>query len=97
MKWVDPPPAGSAVCGGFDGAETDDWTAIKLETIDGLLFTPRYGPDARPTIWNPAEWGGRTPRDEVHAAWDEIARTYRLERVYCDPPLWRSEITTWAR
>ncbi len=97
MRWVDPPPSGASVCGGFDGAQTDDWTAIKLETIDGLLFTPRYGPDARPTIWNPAEWGGRTPRDEVHAAWDEIARTYRLERVYCDPPLWQSEIASWAR
>jgi phage terminase large subunit-like protein len=86
-----------SVCGGFDGSETDDFTAIKLETREGLLFTPRYGPDRRPTIWNPAEWGGSIPRLEVHAAWSEIAETYRLRRVYCDPPKWQTEIETWAR
>jgi hypothetical protein len=40
-------------------------------------FTPIYGPDSRPTIWNPAEWGGRIPRGEVHAAVDHIFRTCR--------------------
>lgn len=98
--WLPNPPDGTAVAGGFDGSENDDWTAIKLETRDGLIFTPRYGPDARPAIWNPAEWGGRIPRDEVHAAWDELARRYRLVRVYCDPGFrdessWESEIEAW--
>ena len=98
--WLPNPPAGTLVCGGFDGSENDDWSAIKLETREGLIFTPRYGPDKRPTIWNPAEWGGRIPRSEVHAAWDEIARRYTLVRVYCDPGFrdessWESEIETW--
>lgn len=98
--WDENPPAGIAVCGGFDGSENDDWTAIKLETREGLVFTPRYGPDRRPTIWNPAEWGGRIPRGEVDAAWDELARRYRLLRVYCDPGFrdeasWESEIEAW--
>lgn len=87
---------GSAVCGGFDGSDVDDWTGIRLETLDGHQFTPTYGPDARPTIWNPAEWGGRVPRSEVHAAWDEVSRRYQLVRVYCDPPGWQSEIEQWA-
>jgi len=90
------PPAGTAVCGGFDGSDTSDWSVIRLETMDGFQFTPTYGPDKRPTIWNPEEWGGRIPRSEVHAAWDELARRYSLVRVYCDPPKWDSEIDDWA-
>ena len=97
MRWLDPPEPGTSVCGGFDGASVSDWTVIKLETHDGILFTPRYGPDQRPTIWSPAEWGGRVPRAEVHAAWEELAATYRLERVYCDPWHFQSEIVEWAR
>jgi len=88
------------VCGGFDGSENDDWTAIKLETREGLIFTPRYGPDRRPTIWNPKEWGGQIPRSEVNVAWAEIANYYSLRRVYCDPGFrdevsWESEIERW--
>lgn len=90
-------PEGTEVCGGFDGSENDDWTAIRLETFDGFGFTPTYGPDARPTVWNPKEWGGKIPKGEVHAAWSELARRYKLVRVYCDPPYWDSEIGDWAQ
>lgn len=83
--WLPNPSRGLSVCGGFDGSENDDWTAIKLETREGLIFTPRYGKDQRPTVWNPAEWGGKIPRGEVDAAWDELSRRYKLLRVYCDP------------
>lgn len=98
----DLPPDGTSVCGGFDGSENDDWTAIKLETREGLLFTPTYGPDQRPAYWNPSEWGGTIPRGEVEAAWDEIARRYELVRVYCDPGFhdersWESDIEEWAQ
>lgn len=98
--WLPDPPDGTFVAGGFDGSDNDDFTCIKLETREGYIFTPRYGPDRRPTIWNPAEWGGRIPRSEVHVAWEELARRYRLVRVYCDPGFrdessWSSEIGTW--
>jgi hypothetical protein len=43
-------PAGEFVCGGFDGSDTSDWSAIRLETMDGYQFTPTYGPDRRPCI-----------------------------------------------
>jgi hypothetical protein len=89
-------PDETAVCGGFDGSESDDWTAIRLETYDGHRFTPTYGPDNRPTIWNPAKWGGTIPRGEVHAAVDEIARRYRVRLFLCDPRDWQSEIGDWA-
>lgn len=99
--WLPNPPDGTEVAGGFDGSENDDHTAIKLETREGLLFTPRYGPDRRPTIWNPAEFGGRIPRDQVHVAWAEINSRYKLRRAYCDPGFhdessWETEIEQWA-
>lgn len=89
-------PEGTQVCAGFDGSEHDDWTAIRLETLSGFRFTPTYGPDHRPTIWNPAQWGGTTPRGEVEAAWDHITSRYRLERAYCDPRGWQTDIERWA-
>lgn len=87
---------GTEVCLGFDGSDSDDWTAIRLETQDGFRFTPVYGPDRRPTIWNPAEWGGSIPRAEVSAAIDELCKRYRVKRAYCDPRDWQSEIGDWA-
>ena len=99
-EWLPNPPAGISVCGGFDGSDSDDWTGIKLETREGLLFTPRYGPDRRPTIWSPAEWDGRIPRGQVLIAWREIAERYRLVRAYCDPGFrdetsWSTDIEDW--
>lgn len=84
-------PAGSAVVGALDGSDVDDWTAIRLETEDGYQFTPTYGPDRRPAIWNPAEHGGQVPRLEVLAAIDEIMATYQVVRFYIDPPYWETE------
>jgi len=95
VYWLPAPDPGTSVCGGFDGSDVDDATVIRLETREGFQFTPRYGPAQRPTIWLPAEWGGVTPRLEVHAAWAEIARTYSLRRVYCDPFKWATELDEW--
>lgn len=84
------------ICLGFDGSDNDDWTAIRARTLDGFRFTPRYGPDSRPSYWNPSEWNGRIPRDEVNACVDEIFRRYKVKRMYCDPHDWQSEIGDWA-
>ncbi|MDF9748641.1 terminase TerL endonuclease subunit [Arthrobacter sp. ES3-54] len=96
QKWMPNPPDGTAISLGFDGSESNDWTAIQAETYDGFTFTPRYGPDDRPTIWNPAEWNGQIPRSEVHAAVDELFTRYRVERFYADPNDWFSEIGDWS-
>lgn len=89
-------PERAMVVLGFDGSDVDDWTAIRAETADGYQFTPTYGPDARPTIWNPADYGGQVPRLEVDAAVDELMRRYNVIRMYCDPPYWETEVDTWA-
>lgn len=88
--------AGTQLVLGFDGSDTDDWTALRAETRDGYQFTPTYGPDARPTIWNPAQWGGQVPRLEVDAAVAEMFKRYDVVRMYCDPPYWETEVDEWA-
>lgn len=81
---------------GFDGSRSSDWTALRAETSDGYRFTPTYGPDARPAVWNPEEWGGRIPREEVKAAVAEIFDRYRVARMYVDPRHWETQADEWA-
>lgn len=89
-------PDGTTVVGGFDGSDIDDHTALRLETLDGFQFTPTFGPDALPTMWNPADYGGQVPRLEVAAAVDEVFTRYNVLRLYADPPYWETEVDTWA-
>jgi hypothetical protein len=81
---------------GFDGSESEDWTGIRAETIDGYGFTPLYGPDQRPCVWNPADYNGRIPHTEITAAVDELMRRYRVIRMYCDPRGFATDIEGWA-
>ncbi|MFE3123909.1 hypothetical protein ACFXHD_10850 [Streptomyces hydrogenans] len=81
---------------GFDGSEVDDWTAIRAETMDGYQFTPLYGPNDEPTIWNPADYGGQVPAAEVHAAMSQLMARYDVVRLYADPPYWETEIDQWV-
>ncbi len=81
---------------GFDGSRSGDWTAIRAETVDGYRFTPTYGPDERPTFWDPDEWGGRIPRSEVTAAVTEIFANYDVSRFYVDPRHWETQADEWA-
>lgn len=84
------------VCLGFDGSDNDDFTGIRLETLDQFQFTPTYGAAERPTLWEPGDWGGRVPRAEVNAAVDELANRFEIVRGYCDVHMWESEIDMWA-
>jgi len=79
---------------GFDGSDVDDWTGIRAETQSGYQFTPET--DAGPTIWNPADHGGKVPRLEVAAAVDWLFANFDVVRMYCDPPYWETEVDTWA-
>lgn len=80
----------------MDGSDVDDWTAIKAETIDGLIFTPRFGPDLEPTVWIPAQCvDGKVPRDEVTIALDGIFDRFEVARMYCDPPRWETDVQRW--
>ena len=96
MRWLPNPPDGTEVCLGFDGSDTDDWTAIRAETFEGFQFTPRVFAGSKPTIWNPAEHHDhRIPRHEVAGALDEIYERFRVIRFYYDPPQWTTEGEAW--
>lgn len=84
-------PDGTRIVLGFDGSDIGDWTGIRAETLDGYQFTPTFL-NGRPTIWDPAEHGGRIPRLEVVAAFQELFERFDVLRAYCDPPYWQSEI-----
>jgi hypothetical protein len=88
-------PKGTSITVGFDGADTDDWTVLRCETLDGHQFTPCFT-DGKPMIWDPMQHGGYTPRSEVAAAVAELFGRYRVIRMYCDPPFWQSEVDNWA-
>lgn len=104
----------TAVAMGMDLSNNNDWTGIRLETQDLYQFTPTYdvGGDKRPTVWDPANFGGFIPRGEVRAAVDYIASNFRVVRAYIDPAgsamgaveesalndddSWRTELAEWA-
>lgn len=96
MDWLPEPPPGTPICLGFDGSDVSDWTAISAETLDGFSFTPRFGPDRAPTIWDPAKHDGRIPRDQVDIAIREIHQRYEVERGYYDPPRWETDVDRWS-
>ena len=98
LMWLPEPPAGTSICLGFDGSDFDDWTALKAETREGFVFTPRYGPDRAPTIWNPKEFPDqRTPRIEVTGAVRECFERFHVRRLYADPPRFETDIDEWAQ
>ena len=90
-------PDGTAICLGFDGSRSGDWTALRIETLDGHRFTPTYGPDNRETYWAPDEWNGRIPKSEVDAAVREIFKRYNVVRFYFDPAYWETQGEEWAK
>lgn len=84
------------ICLGFDGSDSDDLTGIRAETLEQYQFTPIYGAQRKPTLWNPTDWNGRVPRAEVMAAFRELASEFEIVRAYLDPPFWESEIDLLA-
>lgn len=88
-------PDGSPLVVGFDGSDTDDWTAIRCELQDGYQFTPRFS-DGKPMIWDPGQHGGYIARGEVNAAVAHLMARYKVIRFYADPPYFQSEIDEWA-
>lgn len=96
VLWLPEPAPGTSICLGFDGSDVSDHTVIRAETRDGLIFTPRYGPDSLPTHWDPAQFKGLVPRGEVHAALAGIFARFDVRRMYCDPPRWETDVDNWA-
>jgi phage terminase large subunit-like protein len=83
---------GDSIAIGFDGSRYHDATALvgcRLE--DGLLQVLGLW-EAPPGA---VEW--EVPQGDVEATLAETFEDYRVVRGYFDPPLWQSEIDSWAR
>jgi hypothetical protein len=83
---------GEQITVGFDGSRVGDSTAlVACRLSDGLVEL--LG------VWEaPADlphW--EVPANEVDALLAEVMERFRVVAGYFDPPLWRSEIDSWAR
>lgn len=85
-------PARSKVAVGFDGARMRDSTALVitdlrsgLQQLGGLWERPA---DAEP------DW--EVPEDEVTERLSDIMRTYRVMKMYADPPHWNNTVGEWS-
>jgi phage terminase large subunit-like protein len=86
-------PKGAAVTLGFDGARHRDATAlIATEIITGVqvllgLWEQPFGEAGK-------EWA--VPEDEVSAKVAEAFKTFKVWRLYADPPYWETTVNKWA-
>lgn len=82
-------PAGALITLGWDGARTGDWAAlVATEVTTGHQWAAG--------VWDPDEHDGEVPGSEVDLAVDAMFTTYRVVRMYADPPYWKEELAGWA-
>ncbi len=88
---------GAQITLGGDGSKVDDAFAIiatELET--GFQFPLGFeGSVSGSSIWNPADFGGRVPIEDVHLAMDFAFTNYDVVRAYLDPPYIGEELAQW--
>jgi phage terminase large subunit-like protein len=85
-------PAKAWVTIGFDGARMRDSTAFVVtdiktgfQQLGGLWSRPPNADD---------HW--EVDEAEVSDTFAQLMRTYRVRKVYCDPPYWNTTIGEWA-
>jgi hypothetical protein len=83
-------PAGERVVVGFDGSRFNDATAVVVTAI-------KSGHQLLLGLWerdeNDPEW--EVDRDEVTARLETAFETWKVWRLYGDPPGWDTEFKTW--
>lgn len=85
------PEPGTEVVLGFDGAWTEDSTAIVGCTLGtNHLFTVR--------VWEkpPGEPAWQTPTAEVDAEMVEACARWKVREIACDPHQWREQLARWT-
>ena len=91
------PPRGAEIALGFDGSDSDDWTALRAEVVEtGLQFTPRYGPDSRPSICSKVTPKLRLLTTGLLSQWSKSNDPRATSRLRDrDPP--RARACWWSR
>lgn len=86
------PKKGSLIVAGFDGARTDDATAIvACEVMTGHMWLAGVWerPDNVPDDYE-------HPEDEVDAVMASLVEDYQVWRGYCDPFWWETTVASWS-
>lgn len=86
-------PDGAPIALGFDGSKTGDQTAlIACELATGFVWPLGiWAPVVEVTPGAPPE----VDRADVDATVDAAFSTYRVARMYADPPYWKDELAAW--
>lgn len=82
---------GSTIVLGFDGAISDDSTALVATEVE-------TGIQNLVGIWEKPEDAKRwqVPVGEVHAVMEDMFEFYDVLKLYADPPYWQESISKWA-
>lgn len=84
---------GRTIAAGFDGSKRRDETALVITDIEtGLQQVAGHWkrPEGAPVD----EW--EIPVAEVTETVRQMFKTWKVWRLYCDPPYWQTEIDEWA-
>jgi hypothetical protein len=83
------PVAGRSVTLGFDGSKSDDHTAlVGCDAETGHVFT--IG------IWDPENYGGEAPREDIDAAVKQAFARWDVVGFYSDLSPWESYVDKWS-
>lgn len=84
------PVGGALVTLGFDGSLSDDHTALMgCDVESGHVFTVR--------VWDPEQYGGEAPREEIAAAVVEAIGRWDVVGFYSDVSPWESYVDRWEQ
>ena len=91
---VQPPAPGDRITIGFDGSLRDDSTAlVACRLDDGFMWVLGLW-ECPDDVGIDDSW--EVPVGEVDAKVAEAFKTYKVERMYCDPAYWQDIVGRWA-
>lgn len=81
--------SGDRITLGFDGSKSNDWTAlIACRMDDGALFPLK--------VWNPENYGGEVPRDDVDATVHWAFAKYEVVAFRADVKEFEAYVDQWG-
>lgn len=88
-------PHGSLITIGFDGAKTQDSTAIVITDINTGV-QQLAGLWERPPKDDPASKNWEVPVSEVEATIEALFEDFEVYWMFADPPYWQEQLSAWA-
>ena len=81
---------GEKIALGFDGSKSNDWTAVvACRVSDGMLFLIK--------VWNPDQYGGEVPREDVDATVRSMFTSYDVVAFRADVKEFEAYVDQWGR